>query len=125
MDGHGGARPHHMRSHLDALQTTTSVDFRRVARDLHSVAKQASFETLVCSIFCRFWSPGPPKMEPKSSPKSNFVYFFDIRFSITFLDQFVIDFSRARPLKSSILLRKNNDFHYIDVFAKVQKKARF
>ena len=41
----GWSRPNHMRSHLDALQTLIPVDLRRFPGDLHSVAKQASFET--------------------------------------------------------------------------------
>ena len=36
-------RPNHMHSHLDAIQTMSSVDFRQVAGDFHSVAEQASF----------------------------------------------------------------------------------
>ena len=36
-------RPNHMPSHLDALQTMGSVNFRRGAGNFHSVAKRASF----------------------------------------------------------------------------------
>ena len=36
-------RPNHMHSHLDALQAMGPVDFRRLASEAHSVAKQASF----------------------------------------------------------------------------------
>ena len=45
MDGwmDGWSRPNHMPSHLDALQTTASVNFRRGPGKLHSVAKRASF----------------------------------------------------------------------------------
>ena len=35
-------RPNHMRSHMDALQTMTPVNFRRFLGEAHSVAKQAS-----------------------------------------------------------------------------------
>ena len=49
-------RPNHMRSHLDALQTTTSVDFRRFAGNLHSVAKQASSKPPFFRVPGRFWS---------------------------------------------------------------------
>ena len=38
-------RPNHMRSHLDALLTPAPVDFRRLPRGLHSVAKPDAFET--------------------------------------------------------------------------------
>ena len=53
-----------MRSLLDALQTPAPVNFRRVAGELHSVAKQASFGVAFEStffdfgaIFRRFWEP--------------------------------------------------------------------
>ena len=121
----GWRRPNHMPSRMDALQTMGSVDLRRLPNSFHSVAKQTSFETQYFSIFWRFLSPSPPKMEPKSSPKSNFWHFFAILFSTTLSDRFFSDFSRAETLKSSILLRKNNDFHYIDVFAKAQKNFDF
>ena len=78
-------------------------------------------------IFFRFFvdvgAPALPKRSPNRAQNPIFGYFFAILFSTTLLDRFFIDFSRVRPLKSSILLRKNNDFHYIDVFAKVQKNA--
>ena len=57
MDGwvDGWTRPNHMRSPLDALQTPTPVALRRFARDFHSVAKQASFETLFIRASIGFW----------------------------------------------------------------------
>ena len=72
MDGQtdGWRRPNHMRSHLNALQTTSPVDFRRVPGGLHSVAKQASFNIAfgrdfggLGSDFGRFWEA---KMDAKS-----------------------------------------------------------
>ena len=44
-----------MRSPLDALQTPTPVDFRRVAREFHSVAEQASFATPFVRLQVGFW----------------------------------------------------------------------
>ena len=76
------SRPNHMLSLRDNLQTLISVNPRRFPRDSHSVATRASFETQCFWIFCRFWSPGPPKMKPKSSPKSNFW----VLFCCTFVD---------------------------------------
>ena len=76
-------------------------------------------------FFADFGAPALPKWSQNRAQNQIFGYLFAILFSTTLLDRFFIDFSRARPLKSSILLRKNNDFHYIDVFAKVQKKVRF
>ena len=48
-------RPNHMRSPLDALQTPTPVDFRRFARDLHSIAKPDVFESPFIRVPSRFW----------------------------------------------------------------------
>ena len=64
MDGwmDGWSRPNHMPSHLDAIQTMISVDFGRLAGDLHSIAKQAPFCVALWSDlggfgsdFGRFW----------------------------------------------------------------------
>ena len=64
MDGwmDGWSRPNHMPSHLDALQTMASVNFRRGPGDFHSVAKQASSKTAFfrapgrfLNDFGRFW----------------------------------------------------------------------
>ena len=48
-------RPNHMHSHLDALQAMGPVNLRRLARDFHSVAKQASFYIAVGGHFEGFW----------------------------------------------------------------------
>ena len=37
------SRPYHMQSQFRSPEVATSVDLRRLAGDLHSVAKQASF----------------------------------------------------------------------------------
>ena len=65
------SRPNHMPSLLDALQTTTSVDFRRLLGSFHSVAKQASFNIAFGADFKGF---GTPKWRPKSMLEA---YFFD------------------------------------------------
>ena len=79
----------------------------------------------VFRFFVDFGAPALPKWSQNRAQNPIFGYFFAILFSTTLLDRFFIDFSRTRPLKSSISLRKNNDFHYIDVFAKVQKRFDF
>ena len=67
-------RPNHMHSHLDALQAMTPVDLRRLARDFHSVAKQASFYIAVGAHFQGFW-------KAKWLPKFDFRgFFFDVIF---------------------------------------------
>ena len=48
-------RPNHMHSHLDALQAMPPVSFRRLPRDFHSVAKQASFYIAFGAHFQGFW----------------------------------------------------------------------
>ena len=67
-------RPNHMHSHLDALQAMAPVNFRRLARDFHSVAKQASFYIAAGIHFQGFW-------KTKWLPKFEFrVFFFDVIF---------------------------------------------
>ena len=71
-----------MRSLLDALQTLSPVDFRRGARDLHSVAKQASFSIA-------FWSNFGGFGRLKSMPKFDFrAFFFDVIFESFFTSKF-------------------------------------
>ena len=48
------SRPNHMPSHLDALQTTSSVNLRRFVGNFHSVAKQASLSVASQSDFGGF-----------------------------------------------------------------------
>ena len=48
-------RPNHMHSHLDALQAMAPVNLRRVASEVHSVAKQASFYIALGAHFQGFW----------------------------------------------------------------------
>ena len=61
-----------MRSLLDALQTPPPAAFRRVAGDLHSVAKQASFETLLFRVLGRFWKDLGRFWEAKTEVKIDF-----------------------------------------------------
>ena len=48
-------RPNHMCSHLDDLQAMGAVNFRRVASEVHSVAKQALFYIAFGVHFQGFW----------------------------------------------------------------------
>ena len=48
-------RPNHMHSHFDALQAMGPVDFRRLASEAHSVAKQALFYIAFGAHFQGFW----------------------------------------------------------------------
>ena len=107
-----------MRSPLDALQTPTPVDFRRFPRELHSVAKQASFSIA-------FWSNFGGFGRLKSMPKFDFsAFFFDVVFE-AFLHRNLIDFWRLKTRKIAIFLKKNNDFHKISFFDKDPKSIEF
>ena len=48
-------RPNHMHSHLDALQAMGPVNLRRLASEVHSVAKQALFYIAFGAHFQGFW----------------------------------------------------------------------
>ena len=49
------SRPNHMHSHLDALQAMGPVNLRRLASEVHSVAKQALFYIAFGAHFQGFW----------------------------------------------------------------------
>ena len=66
------SRPNHMPSHLDALRTMPSVDFRRFARKFHSVAKQASFYVASGIDFGGFWSDFGRSWEAKMDAEIDF-----------------------------------------------------
>ena len=51
----GWRRPNHMHSHLGALQAMGPVAFRRLASEVHSVAKQALFYIAFGAHFQGFW----------------------------------------------------------------------
>ena len=70
-----------MPSHLDALQTMTSVALRRLARDSHSVAKQASLKASFGCIPIRFWTDFGRFGGAKMKVQINFgVVFWDVYF---------------------------------------------
>ena len=65
------------------------VDFRRVPREFHSVAKQASFETLFFRVPGRFWNDFARFWEAKMEVKIDFGEIFfgcfcQLRFGIVF-----------------------------------------
>ena len=83
-----------MRSPLDALQTPTPLKIRRLPRELHSVAKQASFNIA-------FWSHFNGFGRPKSMPKFDFrAFFFDVIFESVLTSKFY-RFLEARNQKNS------------------------
>ena len=102
MDGwmDGWSRPNHMPSHLDALQTMSSVDLRRVPGEFHSVAKQASLSIAfrrdfggISGDFGRVWEA---KMEANTD---FFQIFFDVFFECVFV--WILGcFLEARNLKN-------------------------
>ena len=72
----GWSRPNHMPSHLDAIQSMISVNFRRFPGDLHSVAKQALLKTLFFRVPARSWSDFRRFWDAKMEVKINFGEFF-------------------------------------------------
>ena len=90
----GWSRPNHMPSHLDALQSMSSANLRRLAGDFHSVAKQASFSIA-------FWSNFGGFGRPKSMPKFDFrAIFSDVIFEQNFTSKFG-SFLEAQNQKNS------------------------
>ena len=116
----GWSRPNHMPSHLDALQTMISVDLRRLWREFHSVAKQASF-------YVAFWTNFGGFSRPKRTPKSTFGELF---FDAFFERHFGIDFwsfwggcNLKKSLKTIGFSTVFANFHKIDAFNKSWKKS--
>ena len=89
-----------MPSHLDALQTMSSVDFRRVAGDFHSVAKQASLSVAFRSDFGGFSDDFGWVWEAKMEAKTDFLdVFFYVVFECVFVS-ILRRFLEARNLKN-------------------------
>ena len=63
-----------MRSHIGSPKAMAPVNFRRLPGDLHSVAKQASFNIALWTHFNGF---GRPKSMPKFDLRA---FFFDVIF---------------------------------------------
>ena len=96
----GWRRPNHMRSPLDALQTPTPVDLRRVPGELHSVTKRASFRVALRTDFKGFWSDLGRVWEAKIDAKIDFqAIFFRCFFQHVFASIFP-RFWEARNLKN-------------------------
>ena len=122
-------RPNHMRSHLDELQTTTSVDLRRVPGNFHSVAKQASFPVALWSDFSRFWSDFDKFWEAEMDAIIGFweIFwrcFFRMRSGIDF-GSFFRGSNLEKSLKTIGFSMVFVIFQKIDVFEKVSKKHGF
>ena len=96
----GLSRPNHMPSHLDALRTTTSVDFRRGPGAFHSVAEQASFNIASGRDFRGFRKDFGRFWEAKMEAKIDFCeVFFEVFFECVFAS--ILDvFLEARNLKN-------------------------
>ena len=106
-----------MHSHLDALQAMRPVGLRRLASEVHSVAKQASFYIALGTHFQGFWSA-------KWLPKFDFWgFFFDVIFHCVWASNFG-RFFEAPNQKNSDFPRENNDFRKNCVFDKNAQIAR-
>ena len=114
----GWRRPNHMRSLLDGLQTPTPVNFRRLPRGFHSVAKQASFSVAFGSDFKGFW-------RPTWTQKSMFgPRFFDVIFECVFVS-ILARFFEAPNLKNRALASTGAWFLQNRCFQKKFEKCRF
>ena len=118
-----------MQSHFCSPDVATPVSFRRFPRELHSVAKQASFKTQFVRVPARFWSDFGRVWEAKNGSQNRFWGgFLPCFFRMPFLKRFFCDFCRFLKVRTLILVRTANvleDFHEIDVFEKVAKMCRF
>ena len=111
-----------MRSHLDALQTTTSVDLRRFADNFHSVAKQASFSAAFKSEFIGLGAVWEVKMEATIGFWGIFWRcFFRMRSGIDF-GSFFGGLKPEKSLKTQHCSMFFANFHNIDIFEKVVKQ---
>ena len=115
-------RPNHMPSHLDALLTPAPVNLRRLPRGFHSVAKQASFETLYIRVQLGF---GEVLGGQNGAPNRVFACFFAMFFSSAFRHRFGLHFWRLRTSKNRFSPERGANFHKIGVFEKPFKKAPF
>ena len=89
-----------MPSHLAALQTTTSVELRRVAGGVHSVAKQASFHIASGRDFKGFREDFGRFWEAKTEAKIDFCEVFLLCFFEGVLASIFDSFFEARNLKN-------------------------
>ena len=76
----------------------------------------------VFSILGRFWEV---LGRPRGFENRFLGWFLAMLFSSAFWHRFWMDFWRSQTWKIAIFLRKNNDFHKIDVFEKGVKKHWF
>ena len=118
-----------MHSHLDALQTMTSVAFRRVADDFHSVAKRASFCIAIRTDFRCFGSDFGVLWEAKMEANIDFwevilQCFFRMRFFID-LGSFLGPRKSEKSWKTICFSMVFANFQKINVFETNAKKPRF
>ena len=108
-----------MHSHLDALQAMGPVNLRRLARDFHSVAKQALFYIAVGAHFQGFW-------KAKWLPKFDFRgFFFDVIFHCVWASNFGRFFEAPNQKNNSFLLRKTMIFAKFVLSIKIRKLLDF
>ena len=100
---HGWSRPNHMPSHLDALQSMSSVNFRRFAGGFHSVAKQASFSIAFRRDFGGFSDDFGRVWEAKIHAEIDFSAIFFRCFSECDLTSIFVGFLEARNLENHCL----------------------
>ena len=103
---------------LNALQTLPPIDFRRLPRQFHSVAKRASLYIASGAHLQGFW-------KAKWLPKFDFRGFFlDVIFHCVWASNFA-RFFEAPNQKNNDFFKENNDFYKICVFDSNANIARF
>ena len=107
-----------MRSHIGSPKALGPVTLRRFPRDLHSVAKQASFYIASGTDFSGFGNPNGPQ-------KSMFELFFSMSFSKAFWHRNFIDFWKLESRKIAIFLGENKIFTKSAFSIKIQKQWNF
>ena len=116
-------RPNHMRSLLDALQTLRPVNFQRFPRELHSVAKQGSFEALFVRVPIGFWGVLGRFWEVQMKVKIDTREVFRDAFAERIVESIFLVI--CLPSKPGFFCPQPvfcKDFHRIDVFDKAWKK---
>ena len=123
------SRPNHMLCHLRSPKPLPLADLRRVARGVHSVAKQVPFNIALPSVFFGFLRGLGRFLEGKTETK---IYFWG-GFCRCFLrSRFGIDFDRIfgvsrvrKSIKTISFSMVFDSFCKIDVFRKYWKNGRF
>ena len=93
-------RPNHMRSLFGNPKAMASVDFRRLAGEVHSVAKQTSFSI---AFWNNFGGYGKPKSIPKFALRA---FFSDVIFGQKYTSKFAPILEAQNQKNNNFLMEK-------------------